>query len=74
MVRENGDSPHDEAAEKMLSPDNDKEKLAEKNVEVKFTTGESQNGDAKIDIGNIEKVKLFSWFTISTFLGFFVGC
>jgi solute carrier family 3 protein 2 len=55
MVRENGESPHDEAAEKMLSTENEKEKLAEKSVEVKFIVAENQNGDAKIDIGNIEK-------------------
>lgn len=60
MVRENGDSPHDEAAEKMLSTgvgEGDKEQLAEKSPEVKFIAGNT-NGDAKIDIGNIEKVSL----------------
>jgi hypothetical protein len=58
MVRENGDAVLDGADEKMLGSD-DKETLALKNIEVKFITGDqNQNGDAKIDIGNAEKV---SW-------------
>lgn len=58
MVRENGDSVQDGADEKMLGSD-DKEALALKNVEVKFISGDQNvNGDAKIDIGNVEKV---SW-------------
>lgn len=59
MVRENGDHVLDGADEKMLGSD-DKEALQLKNVEVKFITGsdQNQNGDAKIDIVNVEKV---SW-------------
>lgn len=52
MVRENGENLADGAEEKMLTPE-------EKNVEVKFISSASaneQNGDAKIDIGKIEKV------------------
>lgn len=47
----------DGADEKMLVGD-EKEALALKNVEVKFTSSDpSQNGDAKIDIGgSAEKV------------------
>jgi len=58
MVRgENGnhDTVQDGADEKMLSHD-EKETLALKSVEVKFISGDpSVNGDAKIDIGNVEK-------------------
>lgn len=58
MVRENGDFVQDGADEKMLGGD-EKESLALKNVEVKFIAADqNQNGDAKIDIGNVEKV---SW-------------
>lgn len=58
MVKENGDHVQDGADEKMLGSD-EKETLALKNVEVKFISGDSaQNGDAKIDIGSVEKV---SW-------------
>lgn len=56
MVRENGDSVPDGADEKMLGSD-EKDALALKNVEVRFISGDqNQNGDAKIDIGNVEKV------------------
>lgn len=56
MVRENGDFVQDGADEKMLGTD-DKESLALKSVEVKFISGDpNQNGDAKIDIGSVEKV------------------
>ncbi|CRK91646.1 CLUMA_CG005296, isoform A [Clunio marinus] len=55
MARENGDPVKDGADEKMLEG-SEKENLALKNVEVKFISGDSNpNGDAKIDIGNIEK-------------------
>jgi hypothetical protein len=58
MVRENGDPVADGADEKMLGSD-DKEALALKGIEVKFISADqNQNGDAKIDIGNVEKV---SW-------------
>lgn len=61
MVRgENGNAENiqDGADEKMLGVD-EKETLALRNVEVKFISGDpSVNGDAKIDIGSVEKV---SW-------------
>jgi solute carrier family 3, member 2 len=57
MVKENGDFVQDGADEKMLGTD-EKETLALKNIEVKFISGDHTNGDAKIDIGNVEKV---SW-------------
>lgn len=52
MGRENGDSAQDGADEKMLGT-SDKEALALKDIPVTFTSG---NGDAKIEIGNTEKV------------------
>ena len=58
MVRENGDKAMDGADEKMLGSD-EKAQLAEKNnIEVKFISGDQNgtNGDAKIDIGTVEKV------------------
>lgn len=56
MVRENGESAQDGADEKMLGS-SDKEALALKNIEVKFIAGEqTTNGDANVEIGNIEKV------------------
>lgn len=59
MVRENGDSTQDGADEKMLGS-SDKEALALKNIEVKFISGEQNiNGDANIEIGNVEKVCKF---------------
>lgn len=58
MVREKTDSIEDGADERMLNaggPGGDeKERLAHKD-EVKFIAGDQQNGDAKIDIGNVEK-------------------
>lgn len=54
MVRENGDNHEDGADEKMLGAE-EKAQLARKD-EVKFISGDQQNGDAKIDIGSIEKV------------------
>ncbi|XP_055325471.1 maltase A1 isoform X2 [Sitodiplosis mosellana] len=53
MTREKSDSIEDGADEKMLSVD-EKEQLARKD-EVKFIASDRSNGDAKIDIGNIEK-------------------
>lgn len=54
MVHENGGL--DGADEKMLGKE-DEEALALKSVEVKFITGsQNPNGDAKIDIGSVEKV------------------
>lgn len=56
MVRENGaDTVQDGADEKMLET-NDKEALALKDIPVKFITGSDVNGDAKIEVGNVEKV------------------
>lgn len=60
MVNENGDSTPmpDGADEKMLAKD-DEEVLALKSVEVKFITNQNNpNGEAKIDIGSVEKA---SW-------------
>lgn len=54
MVRENNDHIEDGAGDAMLAP-NDKEQLSLNN-EVKFIPAEHKNGDAKIDIGNLEKV------------------
>lgn len=54
MTREKGDNVEDGANEKMLTSD-DKDQLARKD-EVKFIASDRSNGDAKIDIGNIEKV------------------
>lgn len=56
MVRENGDSVQDGADEKMLGS-SDKEALALKDIDVKFISGDPNlNGDAKIEIGSVEKV------------------
>lgn len=55
MTREKSDNVEDGADEKMLGVD-DKEQLARKD-EVKFIPSDRSNGDAKIDIGNIEKVR-----------------
>lgn len=58
MVKENGEPVVDGADERMLGSD-DKETLALKGIEVKFiSSDQNKNGDAKIDIGNVEKV---SW-------------
>lgn len=56
MVREKPDNIEDGAAETMLGG-NEKEQLAQKD-EVKFITGDHKNGDAKIDIGGLEKVTI----------------
>lgn len=62
MTREKGDNVEDGADEKMLASD-DKEQLARKD-EVKFIqASDRSNGDAKIDIGNIEKVSVNSEWT-----------
>jgi hypothetical protein len=56
MTRENGETLQDGADEKMLGSD-DKENLALKSIEVKFiSSDQNQNGDAKIEIGSVEKV------------------
>lgn len=58
MTREKSDNVEDGADEKMLDVD-EKQQLARKD-EVKFIAGNDRtNGDAKIDIGNIEKVCIF---------------
>lgn len=60
MVREKADSIEDGAAETMLA-DSEREQLAQKD-EVKFISGDRKNGDAKIDIGGLEKVcKRCAW-------------
>lgn len=53
MVREKSDNIEDGAAETMLG--GEKESLAKKD-EVKFISADHKNGDAKIDIGSVEKV------------------
>lgn len=58
MVREKNvksENIEDGADEKMLDGD-DKQQLARKD-EVKFIASDRSNGDAKIDIGQIEKVR-----------------
>lgn len=72
MVRDNSNTVLDGADEKMLGKDD--EVLALKNVEVKFITGiQNPNGDAKIDIGNVEKV---NWllFVLSICKFYWEGC
>lgn len=54
MTRDKNDAVDDGADQKMLDAD-EKEQLARKD-EVKFIKSDRSNGDAKIDIGNIEKV------------------
>lgn len=54
MTREKSDTVEDGADEKMLDTD-EKQQLARKD-EVKFIASDRSNGDAKIDIGSIEKV------------------
>lgn len=54
MGREKNEKTEDGADESMLGAD-EKDQLARKD-EVKFISGEHPNGDAKIDIGNIDKV------------------
>lgn len=56
MMREKNDNVEDGADEKMLGVD-EKEQLARKD-EVKFIASDRSNGDAKIDIGSIEKVSM----------------
>lgn len=54
MVKDkDGNNIEDGADEKMLGGDT--ERLAQKD-EVKFITGDRQNGDAKVDIGITDKV------------------
>ncbi|XP_055382107.1 uncharacterized protein LOC129612489 isoform X2 [Condylostylus longicornis] len=53
MVQNGGDAVADGADEKMLG--NEDKNLIGKKEEVKFITGDQQNGDAKIDIGTINK-------------------
>ncbi|XP_063705029.1 uncharacterized protein LOC134834332 isoform X2 [Culicoides brevitarsis] len=56
MVRDSIENVNDGADEKMLG-DGDHEKLAQKEVEVKFIpAGGDVNGDAQIDIGDIKQV------------------
>lgn len=57
MVRDNIENLDDGADEKMLGS-GDKDKLAQKELEVKFIQGAEVNGDAQIDIGDIRKVGL----------------
>lgn len=56
MTRDKVENVEDGADEKMLGGGgDDKEQLARKD-EVKFIASDRSNGDAKIDIGTIEKV------------------
>lgn len=58
MVREKGDTIEDGADDPMLSGE-EKVQLAKKE-EVKFISGsDRKNGDAKIDIGEVDKVTNF---------------
>lgn len=50
----------DGADEEMLGTGAADEKLAERRDEVKFIKGDHQNGDAKIDIGNLNGGKQVS--------------
>ncbi|XP_062122986.1 uncharacterized protein LOC133836488 isoform X2 [Drosophila sulfurigaster albostrigata] len=56
MVKEEKFVP-DGADEEMLGSGGGDEKLAERRDEVKFIKGDHQNGDAKIDIGNLNGTK-----------------
>lgn len=58
MVRDSIENVNDGANEKMLGgvgPDGDHEKLAQKDLEVKFIQGADVNGDAQIDIGDVKQ-------------------
>ncbi|CAO1443178.1 unnamed protein product [Diamesa serratosioi] len=57
MVRENGDTAMDGADEKMLGSDEKAQLAVKNNIEVKFISGDQNgtNGDAKIDVGVVEK-------------------
>ena len=57
MVRDNLDNIDDGADEKMLGV-GDTDKLANKDLEVKFIQGVETNGDAQIDILDVRKVNL----------------
>lgn len=59
MVRENGDTAMDGADEKMLDSDEKAQLAVKNNIEVKFISGDQNgtNGDAKIDVGAVEKVR-----------------
>lgn len=57
MVRDSIENVNDGAEEKMLGgPEGDNEKLAQKELEVKFIQGADVNGDAQIDIGDVKQV------------------
>lgn len=64
MVREKGDTIEDGADDPMLEGE-EKSQLAKKE-EVKFTSAsDRKNGDAKIDIGEVDKVKFELKFMMS---------
>uniref|UniRef100_A0A336LY61 CSON004971 protein n=1 Tax=Culicoides sonorensis TaxID=179676 RepID=A0A336LY61_CULSO len=54
MVRDSIENANDGADEKMLGDET--EKLAQKEIEVKFIQGADVNGDAQIDIGDVKQV------------------
>uniref|UniRef100_A0A1B0GJZ3 alpha-glucosidase n=1 Tax=Lutzomyia longipalpis TaxID=7200 RepID=A0A1B0GJZ3_LUTLO len=55
MVREKVDMSEEGADEKMLGAGEEEQQKLAKKEEVKFISGDQQNGDAKIDIGAIDK-------------------
>lgn len=73
MVQEEN-TINDGADEQMLSAE-DNEKLAAKREEVKFIKGDQQNGDAKVDIGNINvKVSYNEFYFIGVIKAFTDSC
>ncbi|XP_055715227.1 maltase A3 isoform X2 [Phlebotomus papatasi] len=55
MVREKVDMSEEGADEKMLGTGDEEQQNLAKKEEVKFISGDQQNGDAKIDIGTVDK-------------------
>lgn len=56
MVKENGENCPDGADEKMLAEDEKKIAVKTDHADVKFVSGDQQNGDTKIDILEIKQV------------------
>jgi len=55
MVRDNNDRADDGAGERMLG---ENDRLAQKDLEIKFISGTPTNGDAQIDIGDVDKAAM----------------
>lgn len=55
MVREKSTEKQDDGADETMLGGDEKEQLAQKDA-VKFISSEHPNGDAKIDIGDVDKV------------------